>query len=84
MRDLDFRKLLESSLSESQLKLLQLVREEATQRGLPLYIVGGSVRDLALGRRLQDFDLTVEGNAIDLARSLTQNSARPSGSCLQA
>ena len=40
------------------------------QRGLPLYIVGGSVRDLVLGHRLNDFDLTLEGNAIALARSL--------------
>jgi tRNA nucleotidyltransferase (CCA-adding enzyme) len=46
------------------------VHEEATQRGLPLYIVGGSVRDLLLGRRLNDFDLTVAGDAIALARSL--------------
>jgi len=43
------------------------------QRELPLYIVGGSVRDLVLGRRLNDFDLTVEGDAIALARALASN-----------
>lgn len=61
---------LERSLDETRQTVLRLVREEATQRGLPLYIVGGSVRDLLLGRRLNDFDLTVEGDATELARSL--------------
>src|SRR5512142_1935887 len=61
---------MEQSLSKDRWDLLQLVREEATQRGVPLYIVGGSVRDLLLGRRLNDFDLTVEGDAIALARAL--------------
>ena len=62
--------LLEKSLDAAHLKLLHLVCDNATQRGSPLYIVGGSVRDLLLGRRLNDFDLTVEGDAIALARSL--------------
>ena len=62
--------LLEKSLDTTHRKLLHLVSDNATQRGSPLYIVGGSVRDLVLGRRLNDFDLTVEGDAIALARSL--------------
>ncbi len=66
----NYSELLEKSLDAARLGLLHLVREEATQRGLPLYIVGGSVRDLVLGRRLNDFDLTVEGDAIKLAYSL--------------
>ena len=61
---------MEQSLPKDRWDLLQLVREEATRGGLPLYIVGGSVRDLVLGRRLNDFDLTVEGEAIRLARTL--------------
>src|SRR5574339_348251 len=67
----NYAELLERSLDPTRLTLLRLVRDEATQRGLPLYIVGGSVRDLLLGRRLNDFDLTVEGDAIALARSLS-------------
>ncbi|MBN2115039.1 MAG: CCA tRNA nucleotidyltransferase [Anaerolineales bacterium] len=62
--------LTEGSLPEDRWRLLQLVRETATRGGLPLYIVGGSVRDLVLGRRLNDFDLTVEGDALRLARAL--------------
>ena len=66
----NYSQLLEKSLDAERLTLLQLVREEATQRGLPLYVVGGSVRDLILGRPFNDFDLTVEGDAIALARAL--------------
>ena len=66
----NFADRLRNSLEGDRIKLLRLVAEEATERGLPLYIVGGSVRDLALGRPLNDFDLTVEGGAIALARAL--------------
>jgi tRNA nucleotidyltransferase (CCA-adding enzyme) len=70
---MDFTSRLESALSAEHLRLLHLVQDAAMQRELPLYIVGGSVRDLVLGRRLNDFDLTVEGDAIALARALASN-----------
>ena len=68
--NMDFKSQLKLALSTERMRLLHLVTDEATKRGLPLYIIGGSVRDVVLGRRLNDFDLTVEGNAIALARSL--------------
>ena len=61
---------IKSSLTAEMLTLIRLVKTEAESLDLPLFIVGGSVRDLLLGRRLNDFDLTTEGNAIALARSL--------------
>lgn len=61
---------IESSLISELLALIRLVRMEAEKLGLPLFIVGGSVRDLVLGRAVNDFDLTVEGDAIALTRSL--------------
>lgn len=61
---------LKHALGEDRLRLLELIIEEATRLGHPLYIVGGSVRDLMLGRPLNDFDLTVEGDALALARAL--------------
>lgn len=64
--------LLMRSLGEDRLRLLHLVRDEARQRNLPLYIVGGAVRDLIMGRPVHDFDLTVEGDAIALARALAK------------
>jgi|GEM_PF-485224 len=47
---------------------LDRVLEAAGDR--PLYLVGGGVRDLLLGRSLDDLDLVVEEDAIALARSL--------------
>jgi tRNA nucleotidyltransferase (CCA-adding enzyme) len=36
----------------------------------PVYLVGGAVRDLLLGRERADVDLVVAGDAVELARSL--------------
>jgi len=71
MNDRNFADLLKRSLGENRLRLLQLVVVEATERSLPLYVVGGAVRDLVLDRPLNDFDLTLEGDAIALARALS-------------
>ena len=70
MNNQNFAELLKAFLEEDRLRTLQLVVQEATSLDVPLYIVGGAVRDLALGRHLNDFDLTVEGDAIALARTL--------------
>jgi tRNA nucleotidyltransferase (CCA-adding enzyme) len=52
--------------------LLRLVAREASRRHVPLYIVGGFVRDLLMGYPATDFDLVVEGNAIALVRNLVE------------
>jgi tRNA nucleotidyltransferase (CCA-adding enzyme) len=46
---------------------LAAVREAATE---PVYLVGGAVRDLLLGRGRADIDLVVEGDAAELAARL--------------
>ena len=61
---------LDRSLSAQQRWLLRRVAEAATARQLPLYLVGGLVRDLLLGSPATDFDLVVEGDAIVLAKAL--------------
>jgi tRNA nucleotidyltransferase (CCA-adding enzyme) len=61
---------LEESLPPARLILLKEVAAEARRLRQALYIVGGYVRDLLLGRPGVDFDLVVEGDAIALARSL--------------
>ena len=70
---MDLRPQLESVLSSDQLHILHLVADEASQSGLPLYIIGGSVRDLILGSAIKDLDLTVEGDAITLAQALAKH-----------
>ncbi len=59
------------ALSEPQLDLLKEAGAAAGELGFPLYVVGGFVRDLLLGRPNFDMDLVVEGDAIRLAQTLT-------------
>ena len=51
---------------------LQAVREVASE---PVYVVGGAVRDLLLGRDRADLDLVVEGDAAALAARLGDGGA---------
>lgn len=49
---------------------LRVLRDLAAARGLEVYLVGGSVRELALGRSAPDLDLAVSGQTLELARDL--------------
>ncbi len=62
--------LLQRTISSDQLDLIHRVADEASTLGFPIYIVGGFVRDLLLGRPGLDFDLVLEGDAIKLRDSL--------------
>jgi poly(A) polymerase len=42
--------------------------EFAAQENVQLYLVGGTVRDLILGKEVEDLDFAVAGNASDFAR----------------
>lgn len=59
-----------ASLPGSQLDLLHRVADESSALGFPIYLVGGSVRDLVLGLPNLDLDLVLEGDAIALGKSL--------------
>lgn len=59
-----------AALPPASRRLLRAVAAQAEQRRLPLYIVGGYVRDVLLGRPSLDLDLVVEGDAIAFGRSL--------------
>ena len=63
---------LESALPYAHLALLKSVAQLAFEKHLAIYIVGGFVRDLLLDRPSLDFDIVVEGNAIDLAQALRE------------
>jgi len=53
-------------------ELLSSLAKEAEQMNLPIYIVGGFVRDLLLGRKSIDFDIVVEGDAIYFVKQLVK------------
>ena len=61
---------LQMALPAGRLALLKLISEQAHDQHIPLFIVGGFVRDLLLERPSLDFDLVVEGDAISLGQAL--------------
>ena len=61
---------LEKSLSPESLALIKMAGRLAAERRLAIYLVGGVVRDILLGRANSDLDLVVGGNAVELAESL--------------
>ena len=52
--------------------LLLSIGQEANSMGYRVYLVGGVVRDLLMRKKVWDLDLVVEGNAIELAKRLSQ------------
>jgi len=67
-------------LSREQEWVIEAVRAIAAHEAMPAYLVGGAVRDWLLGRRIDDLDFAVEGDAIDFTRAL----ARAHGGEMQA
>jgi tRNA nucleotidyltransferase (CCA-adding enzyme) len=61
---------LDQILPSRELVVLRMVAEAAANRHLPIYLVGGFVRDMLLGCPATDFDLVIEGDAVSLARAL--------------
>ncbi len=65
---MDLLNLLANSLSHRQMSLLNQTATIAIQEKMPLYIVGGAVRDMLLKIPVSDIDLVVEGDAESLSR----------------
>lgn len=57
--------------SEKQI-LLSNIANLSASLGMPCYVVGGFVRDLLLGRPVNDLDVVVEGDAIKLGKKLVE------------
>lgn len=65
-------KLMRDRLSAHTRSILELAGNLGHKLGLPVYVVGGFVRDLLLDRDNEDIDLVVEGNGICLAEALAE------------
>jgi tRNA nucleotidyltransferase (CCA-adding enzyme) len=61
---------LADAVPPERLALLRLLATEADKINLPIFVVGGFVRDLLLERPSLDFDIVVEGDAIFFANRL--------------
>src|SRR6201996_2053883 len=66
----DYVYLLERRLSPAQRNALTLVRDTARSEGMTSFLTGGAVRDLTSGHPVRDFDITVQGNALNLRETL--------------
>ena len=67
---MNLSKKLEAALPSSRIELLHIIAKEAEKSSLPVYIVGGFVRDLLLERPSIDFDIVAEGDAIEIGKKL--------------
>ncbi|GAH60002.1 unnamed protein product [marine sediment metagenome] len=64
---------IEKQLPAELVNLMQLAGKVTQSQKQKLYLVGGVVRDLLLGKPNFDLDLVVEGDAINLAQQLVQS-----------
>jgi tRNA nucleotidyltransferase (CCA-adding enzyme) len=63
-------RLLAARLPPSLASRIETVAAVSRRHGIPVYLVGGFVRDLLLARENRDLDLVVEGDGIELAARL--------------
>jgi tRNA nucleotidyltransferase (CCA-adding enzyme) len=72
----DYIYLLKNRLSIHQQNALQHIREAAREAGMTVFLVGGAVRDLTSGSPVFDLDVTVQGNALKLKKSLEKSGGK--------
>lgn len=65
-------RLLEERLPSSIASLIETVSRVSRAEDVPVYLVGGFVRDLLLERENRDLDLVVEGDGLDFAARLAR------------
>jgi tRNA nucleotidyltransferase (CCA-adding enzyme) len=74
---------LQKHLNPKQIELLNQVRSAAKTLELPLYLVGGAVRDILLEQSVSDIDLVVEGEVNQIASSLEHSFSAEVLACSQ-
>ena len=68
--------LMEEAFPEETLSLLRRVGAKAEAMGMRAYLVGGTVRDILLGAKNTDIDISVEGDAEKLVRAWDEPGCR--------
>lgn len=51
---------------------LKIIRDIAKKKKVPIYLVGGFLRDAQLGEKKKDLDFAVEKDALDVARAFSE------------
>lgn len=62
------KRIIKDRLPAELQKVLQDVNADVKDMGYRAYLVGGVVRDVLLGNRIEDLDIVVEGDAVEAAR----------------
>jgi tRNA nucleotidyltransferase (CCA-adding enzyme) len=70
------RRLFDSGLAETERRALGQVARAAGEGGVPLYLVGGALRDLLLRRPVRDLDVAVEGEVRAVTRRVGSTLSR--------
>lgn len=70
--EVHFPEKMEAQLPEEVFTLLQQVSTTASRMHLPIYLIGGIVRDLLLDRPNDDIDIVAEGDGILFAKILQE------------
>jgi len=63
---------LAEQLAAAEMKMLRGLGHLAADLGVRLFLVGGCVRDIILGRPREDWDLAIEGDGLAYARALAE------------
>jgi len=65
---------MEAAMPGGAMLLVREVGDKAGDLGYRAYIVGGTVRDIILGKKHADVDMAVEGDAIKLGKAVAKDS----------
>src|SRR5690349_8855289 len=69
----DYIYMLESHLSPDQSRVVESVQAAAGQANVNLFLTGGAMRDMLAGFRIRDLDFSVEGNALKMAKAVSDH-----------
>ncbi|MGD0498912.1 MAG: hypothetical protein ABSC23_10805 [Bryobacteraceae bacterium] len=69
----DYIYMLESRLSPDQNQAAAEVQAAAGQAGVNLFLTGGAMRDMLGGFQIRDLDFVVEGNALKVAKAVSES-----------
>jgi tRNA nucleotidyltransferase (CCA-adding enzyme) len=72
----DYIYLLKNRLSVHQQNALEHIRAAAREAGMTVFLAGGAVRDLTSGSPVSDLDVTVQGNALKLKKTLEKSGGK--------
>src|SRR3954471_16857928 len=67
----DYMFMLENHLTAAQNRVLAAVMKAALEANVNVFLTGGAVRDMLGGFPIRDLDFTVEGNALKIAKAVS-------------